>query len=148
MLNIKYIYKFLILTIVGTLIFWIISFLTIRQACPFKDVSWLSTGKYYTNPVKVVVEPWKGEHNIYGIFQIPEGYSHQKIFTVTIPKEKTFCGVFVEDNDFAGVQPKPGYYLIKGFFRTRMALRILFRGKGSELKQPQNWKVGYNEGEN
>ena len=148
MLETKHIYKILILTIVGTLIFTLVSLLTTRFACPFKDLPWLASGKYYTHPVKIVVEPWKGEHHIYGIFQIPEGYSHKDVFTVKIPNTATFCGLFMDADDFAGVVPKPGYYLVKGFFRTRIALSIIFQGKGSELKNSQNWTAGYNQEKN
>jgi hypothetical protein len=101
--------------------------------------------KYYTHPEKIVVNPWVGPHNVYGMFMIPSGYRNDFFFTVTIDKTEVHCGVMNETHTkFSGsVNAKPGYYLIKGLLNTRVALRLIFQGKEDQLKQPQNWKVGY-----
>ena len=101
--------------------------------------------KYYTHPEKIVVKPWVGPHHVYGLFMIPNGYRNDFFFTVTIDKTEVNCGVF---NDAAtklteSINVKPGYYLIKGFLNTRVGLQLIIQGKGDQLKQPQNWKVGY-----
>ncbi|MBW4611087.1 MAG: hypothetical protein KME22_28750 [Hassallia sp. WJT32-NPBG1] len=101
--------------------------------------------KYYTHPEKIVLKPWLGPHNVYGMFKIPAGYRNDFFFTVTIDKTEIYCGVMKEAHrKFAeGVNAKPGYYLIKGLFNTRVAIGLILQGKGDQLKQPQNWKVGY-----
>ncbi|NMG08257.1 hypothetical protein [Brasilonema sp. UFV-L1] len=101
--------------------------------------------RHYTHPDKVIVEPWRGEHHVYAIFMIPGGYLNDKFFTVTIKGAGTFCGVF----NFAGttvadgVYAKPGHYLMKALFKTRIAVGLIAQGKKDELKDPRNWRVGY-----
>jgi hypothetical protein len=101
--------------------------------------------KYYAHPEKIVVKPWVGPHNVYGMFMIPDGYRNDFFFTVTIDKTDVHCGVMdeVATKFAAGVNAKPGYYLIKGLLNTRVALQLIIQGKGDQLKQPQNWRVGY-----
>ena len=101
--------------------------------------------KYYTHPEKIVVKPWVGPHNVYGIFMIPSGYRNDFFFTVTIDKTEVHCGVMDEAaTKFAGgVNAKPGYSVMKGLLNTRVALQLIIQGKADQLKQPQNWRVGY-----
>lgn len=101
--------------------------------------------KHYTHPEKIVIKPWVGPHNVYGIFMIPSGYDNDFFFTVTIDETEVHCGVF----KYAGtklaesINTKREYYVIKGFLNTRVALGLILQGKGDQLKQAQNWKVGY-----
>ncbi|MEL7241199.1 MAG: hypothetical protein AAGM40_02470 [Cyanobacteria bacterium J06573_2] len=101
--------------------------------------------KYYTNPEKIIVEPWKGQHHVYGVFQIPGGYLNDKMLKIQIPGSRTYCGILAYGGTIAldGVKAKPGHYLMKGMLNTRFALKLIFQGKEEELKQPQNWKLGY-----
>jgi hypothetical protein len=101
--------------------------------------------KYYTHPEKIVLKPWKGQHNVYGIFMIPDKYRNDILFTVTIDKTEIHCGVmgYADTKFITGINAKPGYYLIKGLLNTRVALRLILQGKKDQLKQPQNWKMGY-----
>ncbi len=101
--------------------------------------------KYYIHPEKIVVEPWRGEHHIYGIFQIPGGYLNDKLLKVEIPGSRTYCGVVAYGGTVTtdGVYAKPGYYLMKGFLNTRIAIKLILQGKQEELKQSKNWNLGY-----
>ena len=83
--------------------------------------------KYYTYPEKIVVEPWRGQHNVYGIFQIPGGYLNDKLLKVEIPGTRTYCGILAYGGktEIDGVYPKPGHYLMKGFLNTRFALKLI-----------------------
>lgn len=101
--------------------------------------------KYYTHPEKIVVEPWKGQHHVYGIFQIPGGYLNDRMLKVEIPDSKTYCGILSYGGTFAidGVYAQPGHYLMKGMLNTRFAMKLILQGKKEELKQAQNWKLGY-----
>ncbi|MEM6753126.1 MAG: hypothetical protein AAF630_09180 [Cyanobacteria bacterium P01_C01_bin.38] len=104
-----------------------------------------NTEKYYIHPEKIVVEPWKGQHHVYGIFQIPGGYLNDKMLKLEIPGIKTYCGILAYGGTVAidGVQAKPGHYLMKGMLNTRFAIKLIMQGKQKELKQPQNWNLGY-----
>lgn len=100
--------------------------------------------KYYSSPEKIVVEPWRGRHNVYGIFMIPDGYRSDHFVTLKIPGEKTHCGLLLGVNSFnEGIHVKPGYYLLRGYFNTRVAVELILKGKGDQLKQPLNWRLGY-----
>ncbi|MEM7726207.1 MAG: hypothetical protein AAF208_07505 [Cyanobacteria bacterium P01_A01_bin.45] len=139
----KFINKFLIFIVIGIVIFIALSTFVKKHTCPPWELSWSEGGKYYASPEKVVVEPWKGDHNIYGIFQIPNGYAQKRVFIVTIANSGTYCGFFTDINDDEDVQPLPGHYLVKGFFRTRIGLSIIIHGQVRELAKTANWKVGY-----
>lgn len=107
-----------------------------------------SSGKKgYTNPVKVVVEPWLGRHHVYALFNIPIGYINDKLFSVKIDETETYCGIFITggDKEIAGVFPQPGHYLMQGMLNTRIAIGLIFQGQGDKLKEPENWQVGYSK---
>ncbi|QSJ16126.1 hypothetical protein JYQ62_30885 [Nostoc sp. UHCC 0702] len=101
-------------------------------------------GKYYLYPEKIVVQPWRGRHHVYGIFMIPNGSRSDHFVTLQIPGEKTYCGRLVSrSNSIAGIHAKPGYSLARGYFNTRIAIKLIAEGKGNQLLQPSNWRVGY-----
>lgn len=103
-----------------------------------------TSSKYYIHPEKIVIEPWRGKHHVYGIFMIPNGYIHDRIITVKIPGKQTYCGnLLFPSNTYAGIDAKPGHHLMKGYLQTHTALELIFQGKGNQLKQPSNWSVGY-----
>ncbi|MEM7553986.1 MAG: hypothetical protein AAF378_07780 [Cyanobacteria bacterium P01_A01_bin.84] len=135
--------KFLIFIVIGIVLFTVLSIFVKKYTCPPWELAWSQGGKYYISPEKVVVEPWKGDHNIYGIFQIPNGYIQKRVFTVTIPNSGTYCGFFTEIKDDEDIQPLLEHYLVKGFFRTRIGLSIIIHGQVHELAKTANWKVGY-----
>lgn len=100
--------------------------------------------KYYIHPEKIVVKPWVGQHHVYGIFMIPGGYRNDYFLTVTIDGKDVHCGVlkYIGTN-FAGINAQSGSYLMQGYLNTRVALKLIAKGKGNQLKQPENWKLGY-----
>lgn len=101
-------------------------------------------GKYYSYPEKVVVQPWRGRHHVYGIFKIPNGYRSDHFVTLQIPGEKTYCGRLVgNNNSIAGIHTNPGYSLAKGYFNTRIAIKLIAEGKRNQLLQRSNWRLGY-----
>ncbi len=97
--------------------------------------------------IKVVVEPWLGEHHVYGIFQVnsqktPPG--HPVILTVV------GGGRYCETTNpigqyFQGIEASPGYYLTKHYVRTRTALWSSIHGSFYQLQQPHNWTLTYVE---
>jgi len=101
--------------------------------------------KYYTYPEKIVLQPWRGQHHVYAVFQIPNGYQYEYLFRLKIPSEPIHCGGLapIEENVIAGIPRKQGYYLIRGYLNTRIALNLIVQGKLNQLQQPQNWQLGY-----
>ncbi len=102
------------------------------------------SSKYYIHPVKVTVKPWHGEHHVFAIFMIPDGYVSDRLLTVKIEGD-TFCGVLQQKHttDAEGIVAQPGYYLMKGYVNTRVGLWWISQGKVNQLRQPDNWTVGY-----
>lgn len=103
------------------------------------------TEKYYVYPEKIVVEPWRGQYHVYGIFQIPDGYLNDKLLQVEIPGKGAYCGILSYGGTITidGVYAKPGHYLMKGILNTRIAIALILQGKQKELQQLGNWKLGY-----
>lgn len=100
--------------------------------------------KYYTYPEKLVVQPWRGQHNVYAIFVIPNGYKRDALFTVSIPGSPTYCGRFQDiDTALSGVDQANYNTKIRGFLNTRIAVKLIAQGKLSQLKERQNWRLGY-----
>ena len=140
--------KFTYLLLLSTLI-CIVGFSYIKEKSPpvaCRDWGFSSKAeKYYTYPEKIVLEPWKGQHHVYGVFQIPGGHLNDRMLKIQIPGSKTYCGILAYGGTVTldGVKAKPGHYLMKGMLNTRFALKLIFQGKEEELKQLQNWKLGY-----
>ncbi|WP_414752275.1 hypothetical protein [Anabaena sp. CCY 9910] len=101
--------------------------------------------KYYTFAEEIVVQPWRGQHHVYALFQIPDGYQHEYLFRLKIPGESTQCGGLMplDKNILAGISRKQGYYPVRGYLNTRIALNLIIQGKLNQLNQPQNWQLGY-----
>ena len=97
------------------------------------------------HPLKVIVEPFLGRHQVFAIFQMerekcPPG--EPVILTVV------GAGKYCEATDsigqhFEGLEASSGYYLSKHYIRTRTALWLTIQGVLDPLKQPQNWTITY-----
>ncbi|QOV24722.1 hypothetical protein [Anabaenopsis elenkinii] len=100
--------------------------------------------KHYTYPDKLVVQPWRGRHHVYAIFLIPVGYEHDGLFTLTIPGSSTHCGRSQKIGKVvSGVDDTNDYNRVRGFLNTRIAVQFILQGKLSQLREPQNWRLGY-----
>lgn len=100
--------------------------------------------KYYAHPEKLVVQPWRGPHNVYALFTIPGGHSSDAFFTVSIPGDRTYCGNFQSKEFVSSGLERPRYNLVvKGFLNTRIALKLILKGKFSQLREADNWSLGY-----
>jgi hypothetical protein len=104
-----------------------------------------TTEKNYTHPIELVVQPWRGQHQVYGTFLIPYGYRNDGFFTITLPGQETHCGQLINIGDVSIPErdTRPQNHIIRGYLNTRTALWLFVQGKGGELKQPNNWKLGY-----
>lgn len=98
--------------------------------------------------VKVVVEPFQGRHEVYGIFQLErEKCPPGKPVILTVLGAGKYCETAAVDQiqDFAGIEVRPGYYLSKHYIRTRTALWLTIQGLLDQLQQPGNWTLSYRE---
>ena len=102
------------------------------------------TGKQKIHATKVVVRPWLGRHQVYGVFMVPLQYRSGKRYTGTISIQ-SFTEEFIPDwhqvQRIDGVNPKPGYYLVQGYLPTRIALWFVFTGQFGDILTPCNWSL-------
>jgi hypothetical protein len=101
-----------------------------------------SASSYPIHPQYVMVEPWKGRHNVYGIFIIPANHESDWLVTVTLKDGQRYCGnLAIVDDDSAIAPLAEGEYVMQGLLRTRTTLWLLSHGKKAELEQPHNWTL-------
>lgn len=115
---------------------------SIASKCPEEALVTRNSSSYQLHPHKVIIKPWRGRHQVYGIFVIPEEYQASNFFMVSIEKASTYCGgkpVAVAGKKFQGVYVKPEERILVGYFRTRTASWLIAQGKIEQLKQPRNW---------
>ncbi len=114
--------------------------------CPVGDLLPLEPDTYKTHPTKLMVKPWRGQHNVYAIFMIPKGYKPGRLGVLDIKDVAKYeQPVFSEGKWHDGVQAKPGYYLVKVFVKTRVALKWTAKGDFNSLRQPCNWTLTYSK---
>lgn len=94
--------------------------------------------------IKVVVRPWLGEHNVYGIFVVPDQFSPKMLLNVkTIG---SYCGqLYVPNKRIDGIPAPAGTFLLKHYIRTRAVLQSILKGNLNQLTQLDNWTLFYRE---
>lgn len=118
---------------------WLLSKLP-NHVCVMED----SSQPQKIHAIKVVVRPWLGRHQIYGIFMVPIEYRSGRKYTGTISVQD-FTDEFIPDwhqiQRIDGVVVKPGYYLVQGYLPTRIALWFLFTGQFADMLTPCSWTL-------
>ncbi|WP_246162805.1 hypothetical protein [Brasilonema sennae] len=131
----------LLLTSLTTLYLW---FPVDDSNCNIKAVLRPRFGKYDVYATKVVVQPWLGEHQVYGIFMVPDKYKDAPFFVLTVKGAGSNCEKpFGTLQEVDGIFAEPGTHLIRDYIRTRTAFRLILQGMYNELKDPQSWKLTY-----
>ena len=100
-------------------------------------------------PTKVVVEPWQGRHQVYGIFMVHNRYRDVRRYSAIISIQG-FDGEFTPgrspENEYPeDVVAEPGHYVKRGYVPTRVALWFLFTGQFGDLRAPCNWALVFIE---
>lgn len=100
--------------------------------------------KFQVQATKVVVQPWRGEHQVYGIFMVPDKYKRTPFFVLTIKDAVSDCSKpFGYRQNFDDIFAEPGTHLVRNYIRTRIALRLILQGLYSQLNNPQNWTLTF-----
>lgn len=114
--------------------------------CNFEGFLASKTTKFQVQATKVIVQPWRGRHHVYGIFMIPDKYKLSPFFVVTVQGAGSYCSKqFGHKKNFDDVFAEPGTYLVKKFIRTRIALRLILKGLYFQLNDKQNWTLTFPE---
>jgi hypothetical protein len=110
--------------------------------CPVTTDKLSKSNSLRFHPIKVVAEPWRGEHNVYAIFAIPLQYRDTGYRSKLLVKgSNTPWDVTPANEHLYGLTTPEGYFLMIGFFRTRLALLYLASGRFGDLKEPCNWTL-------
>ncbi|BAY25429.1 hypothetical protein NIES2100_52350 [Calothrix sp. NIES-2100] len=103
-----------------------------------------NTQKFQVQATKVVFQPWRGEHNVYAIFMVPDKYKKAPFFVLTVKGFGHECskpyGYSQKYNDLSA---EPGTYLVRDYMRTRTALRLILQGLYGQINDKQNWTLTY-----
>ncbi|MBD2438156.1 hypothetical protein [Nostoc sp. FACHB-110] len=102
------------------------------------------TQKFSVQAAQVIVQPWFGEHHVYGIFMVPDEYQAAPFFVLTVSGAGSYCSrPFGYSQNYDDVFAEPGTHLIRYYLRTRIALRLIFQGLYFHLNDKQNWLLTY-----
>jgi len=118
--------------------------------CPQEALVVKNTNNGRIHPQKVVVRPWKGRHQVYGVFVLPNEYQANNAVVVNIEGISTYCGgkpIPKVKDEFQGVYAQPGERIVVAYFRTRTASWLIAQGRMEELKQPRNWLLSIQKGD-
>jgi hypothetical protein len=96
--------------------------------------------KFY--PIKLVAQPWYGQHNVYAVFALPLKYEDTHTNSELIIKGYDQPLQIMRANEDIYGSPTPaGHFLVVCFFRTRHALWYSLSGRLADLQQPCNWTL-------
>ena len=71
-----------------------------------------SSNKYWFRPTQTVVQPWRGPHNVYGIFTIPEQYKRDRLYRAKLMIQgftTEFTDTSPEGEDIYNGRAEPGH---------------------------------------
>jgi len=107
-----------------------------------------SDGQYWFPATRVVAEPWRGKHHVYGIFTIPERYKFDHLYTATLTIQgidAEFQAGSPEDEDAQGAQVETGFYNKRVYLSTRTALWFLVTGRFGNVRTSCHWWLSITE---
>lgn len=101
-----------------------------------------SDRQYWVRATEIVVQPWRGEHHVYGVFTIPVRYRDQRRYTA----ELKIYGLSEGSPDISSgpstvydEQANREHYLKRVYFPTRMAFWFLLTGRFGDLTSSCHW---------
>ena len=110
--------------------------------CPTMTDNLSKSNSLKFHPIKVVAEPWRGEHHVYSIFALPLQYKDIYHRSQLLVKDTdTPWEVTPTDGLKYGETAPENSFLVIGFFPTRLTLWYWVSGRFGELKQPCNWTL-------
>lgn len=93
---------------------------------------------------KVIVSPWHGQHQVYGLFMLPDAVQPGQPVVLAVKDVGVYCDIVVNSGkSIDGIDAKPHHYLMKDYIRTRTALWLIAQGKLEQLKHPSSWTLTY-----
>lgn len=107
-----------------------------------------STDPQKIHATRVIVQPWLGQHQVFGIFAVPRHYQSSRGYVGTI-SVKSFQYEIIPERHliqrYEDVVVEPGYYLAQLYVPTRIALWFLVTDQFAELRSRCNWTLEFRE---
>jgi len=102
-----------------------------------------SDGEYWFPPTRVVVQPWRGPHHVYGVFVVPERYKFDHLYKAKLiiqglEEELSASSPEVGEADEM-VAREQGQYANRVYVSTRTALWLLISGRFGNLRSSCHW---------
>lgn len=102
------------------------------------------TPKFQVQATKVVVQPWRGEHQVYAIFTVPDEYKKTPFFVLSVKGVYNDCSKpFGYSQNYDDIFAEPETHLIRDYLRTRITLRLILQGLYFQISDRQNWTLTY-----
>jgi len=91
---------------------------------------------------RIVVQPWRGPHHVYGTFSVPDRYKRDRLYTAKLMIQgftEEFTVNSSEGKDIDSGLTEPGHYMKQLYLPTRTALWFLLTGRFGDLRLPCHW---------
>lgn len=112
-----------------------------------KDMTFVQARDRVTSisPVFIVVKPWLGRHQVYGLFELPNNNRISYPVLLTVKGAGTYRkeAAMVKVNSDSEYPVQSGHYVLKVHLKTRVALFMMLRGLYLKLKDPMNWTLSF-----
>jgi|CXWL01.1.fsa_nt_gi hypothetical protein len=98
--------------------------------------------EYGFRATQTVVQPWQGQHHVYGTFSVPDQYRRDRLYRAKLMIQgfsQEFAEVSPEGGDNYNGRAEPGHYEKRVYLPTRTALWFLVTGQFGDLKMPCHW---------
>lgn len=95
---------------------------------------------------RIVVRPWLGPHQVYGIFVVPDRFMDRRYAArLAVPGfEFGIIRNLIRKQAYVDAAlARPGHYLERAYVPTRVALRLLFTGRFGDLRTACHWQLRF-----
>jgi len=114
------------------------------------DRSWLNSSDNILFASQVVIQPWYGRHNVYGVFVIPSQYRDKEYSgTVIVRGVKEHAELSLSPTKGHGIiiPNVPDRFVRHAHIRSRVALWFFLTGHFGDLRATCNWALMFTDKE-
>ena len=104
----------------------------------------VTSREYWFRATQAVVQPWRGPHHVYGLFNVPDQYERDDLYTARLMIQgftEEFPEISPEGEDLFDDQAEPGHYIKRIYLPTRTALWFALTGRFGDLVTTCHWWV-------
>jgi hypothetical protein len=102
-------------------------------------------GEQLLQPSAIVLRPWFGRHNVYGIYIVADVYQEPEYnIAATVSVGGTVLGLSGTDIELmpnSGLPVRPGEHALDAQVQSRTAVWLLLTGRFGDLRAPCNWQL-------